>query len=306
MTTPSSKRTSGPDHGSPVLSGSRRRHFTIEGLTISVDAPPKAIAVLDEDYAAYTVASPAAAADVRRYRVTSAPPDAARLDVIGPDGVIAEAVNEEQATIALLMALSIDIPRALANHGIFAIHGAALVHRGTAVAIVGPSGAGKTTLALDLVANGLGLLSDELTLSGPEGALVLPFRRAVHIRSGTPALIPALAAVENRPRRCLPGLREWTLLPTELEEFFPGCHANPAPLRHIVFLSDIHGDRARMEPVSSGKAAVELASASQAAVDHFGPTLARTAALTRGAKVVALKGGTPASRRDVLLDWLDG
>ena len=109
--------------------------------------------------------------------------------------------------------------RRLHAQGFHAIHAASLAHSGGALIVAGETGRGKTTLGL--VRRGLGLLSDEIALVERDEARILPYRRSLHVRPGTPELIPELGFLLERPRNQLGGGIEWTLPPWELECAFP-------------------------------------------------------------------------------------
>ena len=175
--------------------------------------------------------------------------------------------------------------------GIYATHAAALVYEGRTVVVVGRSGAGKTTLALALVRQGLGMLSDELALSAPDARTILPYRRGLHIRPGTPELIEQLSFVTERPFHPLSSGPQWTLRPDELEEVFPTCLAEPAPLGEIVLLERRGEDKQSvLEPVSSGIVAVELLQATTAAATDFDGALQRVGRLVDGTRCESATG----------------
>lgn len=72
------------------------------------------------------------------------------------------------------------------------LHAAALEVNGQALVLCGPSGAGKTTLALALVQRGFRLLTEEIVWIGDDGT-VRGLPRAIHIPADSPqrARIPA-------------------------------------------------------------------------------------------------------------------
>src|SRR4029079_13722253 len=104
----------------------------------------------------------------------------------------------------------------LHQQGVYAIHAGAVVYNGAALMIAGRSGQGKTTLVLGLLRRGLRLLSDEFAIADSAQPLILPYRRSLHIRPGTPELIPELAFLRDRPQQRLGGGIEWTLAPDQL------------------------------------------------------------------------------------------
>lgn len=72
------------------------------------------------------------------------------------------------------------------------VHASGLVAGGKALLLVGPSGAGKTSLALSLVMRGWKCLSDEVILVEPMGKKVWPLPRSFHVDAKTLGLFPEL------------------------------------------------------------------------------------------------------------------
>jgi len=62
------------------------------------------------------------------------------------------------------------------------LHGAALCRRDRALAILGDSGFGKSTLTLALLARGFGFLSDEVAALDRESSRIAPFPKAIEAR----------------------------------------------------------------------------------------------------------------------------
>jgi hypothetical protein len=192
----------------------------------------------------------------------------------------------------------------LSRRGIYAIHAASLVHAGRALIVSGRSGSGKTTIALGLVQHGLRILSDEFALSAPDARTILPYRRGLHIKPGTPELIAELGFLEGRARLPLGGGSEWALLPCELERVFPGCLGEAAPLRHVVLLETRSDEPARLDPIPAALAAVELLAATPAAAGDFAGVLGRMTRLLDGTRCARLHPGLLADSLGLLLDWL--
>ncbi len=278
------------------------RSFEIAGVPCSVTAGPDILERIDATFSAYR-SGPVSGPDVLAIVVETRGETFLLTD---SDGFSAQYADEREALVGAFGRLTHGVGTRLARRGVFAIHAAALVHRGGTLLIAGRSGAGKTTLALELVRRGLGLLSDENAISAPDARTILPYRRSLHVRPGTPDLIPELGAIEQPPAGPL-STREWPLPHAELEHIFPGCLAEPAPLRHVVLLGPrTERVAALLEPIPGALAAVELVAATPAAVEYFDAVLQRTARLVEGARCARLHPGTLASSRDLLLEWLDG
>jgi hypothetical protein len=194
----------------------------------------------------------------------------------------------------------------LEAQGITAVHAGAVVDRGHAAIVAGPSGRGKTTLVLGLVARGLGLLSDELALVAPDGRRILPFRRSVHVRPGTPELVPALRHLHDRPRQALGGGIAWALAPGELAQVLAGGLAEPATLAHVLLLDgDPQPERAPvLEPVRPAVAAMELLRGTPSAAGDLPAALRRIGALVDGVACARLRAGAFEPTLEAVLDWL--
>jgi hypothetical protein len=231
-----------------------------------------------------------------------------RAELEGGEDVLAIKVADGEPLHGLFNKITEGVVERLARVGIYPIHAAALEHESGALIISGRSHSGKTTLALGLLQHGLRLLSDELALSGPEGRMILPYRRALHVRPGTPELIAELSFLEDANRRGLGGNIEWSLLPDELERIFPRSLGSAAELAHVVLLAaraDESG-QASLEEVPAAVAAVDLVRATPAAAADFGGALNRMVRLTDGSRCARLRPGTLEGSVSLLLEWLDG
>jgi hypothetical protein len=124
------------------------------------------------------------------------------------------------------------------------VHAAVVARAGGALLLCASSGTGKTTLALALTRHGFDFLSDELAPLDLEGRTVLPFPRALGLRSGTLALLPWLAAGGRRGRNAK-GEFKLFLDPADL----PGVRlGGAAALRDVVFLAPPRDETERDAP----------------------------------------------------------
>ena len=114
------------------------------------------------------------------------------------------------------------------------IHAAAVRHDHVCILVIGPSGRGKTTIALELVRRGMQYLTDEFTAIEPCGAVLRPFPRsaAQKFQSDTP--LGVTLAIPGEPgyrAHMLPDHRS-TLTPHSISSFkiiFPTHQAHRVP-----------------------------------------------------------------------------
>lgn len=137
-------------------------------------------------------------------------------------------------------------------------HAASAAVRGAGLLLIGPKGAGKSTLVLALAARGHALLGDENACYLPATSLLVPFRRPVGVKPGPRSgrVEEALRARGRSPER--DGMMRVPVL-----ELFPGPEPAPAPLRALVFLEGFaahpalrrldpgRAELARLQPVAS-------------------------------------------------------
>lgn len=194
----------------------------------------------------------------------------------------------------------------LLAQGIYVIHAGAVVYRGAALALAGRSGQGKTTLTLGLLRRGLGLLSDEFAIVGPDARQLLPYHRSLHVRPGTPELIPELSFLHQRPQHQLGGGSEWAVTPLDLERVLPGCLAPAAPLRHVLLIEGLPRLDARpvIAPVPAALAALDLLRGTWAASMGFDDALAQVGRLLDGVSCARLRSAALEPTLDAILAWL--
>ena len=215
--------------------------------------------------------------------------------------------TEQHALLDSLDRITSFVLRGLDGRGLLAVHAGAVVYRERAVALSGRSGHGKTTLVLGLLRRGLGLLSDELAVVDPESCTVLPYRRSLHVRPATLALIPELAGLRDLPRRDLGGGNEWAVSPARLERAIPGALASPAPLGAVLVLGEppIPKRPPSLSELPSGLAAMELLRSTWSASVDLDGALSRTAAVLEDVRCARLVSGKLEPTVDAVLEWLD-
>lgn len=109
-----------------------------------------------------------------------------------------------EAVMALLSHLHWKIAQAARAH-IF-VHAGVVGWKGRAMVLPGRSGAGKTSLVLELLRRGASYLSDEYAIFDSSGS-VYPFRRDLHVRAAggsSRSMFPASALADSTPSAGLP------------------------------------------------------------------------------------------------------
>jgi hypothetical protein len=231
----------------------------------------------------------------------------ARFHVSGGVEPAASFARRDEAIINLLGRLVGGLLPRLQRRGITLIHAGAVVHRGRAIVIGGRSGQGKTTLVLGLIARGLGLLSDEFAVIGCQAGAIAPYRRGVHIRPGTPELIPQLGFLGALPRHELGGGIEWALTPAQLEGIFPACLAAAAPPSHVILLDgEPAPDREpQLRSVPGAVAVMELLHGTWAASVDFPGSLRAVGDSLGHARCARLQSGRLDATIDRIIDWVE-
>lgn len=279
------------------------RWYAVLGVPVCVASDdPAAIDFVDETYAAFRSAErPSDEALALRLRRAAG----GRFVVSDSDGYEQEWPSRAHAVADLLSRFLLGLFARVTARGIYAIHAGAVERRGRAVLFSGRSGAGKTTLALSLLERGFRLLSDDLAIVEASTQRILPYRRSLHIRPGTPELVPALRRAEQPS--AAPG-RTWTLTPALLDEALPGCLAPAAELTSVLLLEGAPepGSSPTLTAISPAVAVLELLRATWAASVDFGAGLDRVSRLLEGVACARLRIGDLGATADLLEAWVDG
>lgn len=283
-----------------------RRRYDVHGIRLLVTSDvPGALDRVDDTYGAFASSSPEpAGTDPRREFALLRDGDGARLT--GPAGEEGRWPSPAIGIIALFDRLVGTVIAELHRQGVYAIHAGAVADERGAIVVAGRSGQGKTTLTLGLLSRGRGLLSDELALVDPATGLVLPYRRSVHVRPPTIALLPALAELERLPRQELGGGSEWAVLPADISRLLGAADLpGPTPLGAIVILDGTPDPAAapRLEPVGPAVAALELLRGTWAASVDFGGTLSAVIRAIETVPCARLAAGPLDATLDMLLAW---
>jgi hypothetical protein len=279
--------------------------YSVLGIPIAITSDePDALLRVDETYAAFRVA-PVVGGEAIALRLLRLPGETAYgvSDAAG----LRRWPTYQDALLDLFDRLVHALLERLLAQGIYVVHAGAIVFRGGALALAGRSGQGKTTLTLGLLRCGLGLLSDEFAVIEPDERLLQPYHRSLHVRPGTPELIPELRFLHQRPRHELGGGSEWALTPGDLEAALPGCLATAAPLRYVLLLEGTpSADRTpAITPIPAALAALELLRGAWAASVDFEGTLAQIGRLLDGVPCARLRTGTLEPTLDAVLSWLE-
>jgi hypothetical protein len=151
------------------------------------------------------------------------------------------------------------------------VHAAGLVSEGKALLLIGPSGAGKTSLALSLLLQGWKCLSDEVILIDPEDCMISPLPRSFHVDMRVLELFPELLSgrtekvfADNSGKRLVdpsvirsdwiaqPSLPHWIVFPS----YSATNHNNLIPIGETEALSLLLGQAINLS--GHGKKGLEI------------------------------------------------
>jgi hypothetical protein len=146
------------------------------------------------------------------------------------------AVDSCRSLGAALRSLEYEICCRVVQHrsDVIVLHGATVLTSTGATFIAGPSGAGKTTLALSLAARGFGVGGDDLAFLDPSTGLLWPVPRCFHLDDRSRRLL-RLAGLSLPSRAGRYGF----ITPADLGQE----KALPCPVRDIVLLAGPRGRR---------------------------------------------------------------
>jgi hypothetical protein len=179
-------------------------------------------------------------------------------------------------------------------------HAASVAVDGCGVMIVGPKGAGKTTLSLTLAARGHAFLGDETAAVRLPSRELVPFRRSVSLRTGPASrrVTDAISAAQLPPEQFPDGSVRTRVA---IERLFPGNVAQPVPLGAVVFLGPT-GATARLEEVSPSRNLLARLGVLRSTLWDVPPAVRvmRLAGMLRATRCLLLQQGDPDSTADVL------
>lgn len=179
----------------------------------------------------------------------------------------------------------------------FHLHGAALcAPSGTAsILILGASGAGKTTLALALMARGFLPFADDVIVVDPDALAPRTFRRAFHVDRSTRALVEGL---RHAPSWQSDGMPEGYFMPSQWAEA-------TAPVRRVFFPTVRPGEAPAVSALSIAEAAATLLPFSGTLDQSPGLALSVAARLIGNATCYALRSGDLDATADLVASVTD-
>ena len=116
----------------------------------------------------------------------------------------------------------------------FIVHGAGLADQDQGLIIAAPSGMGKSSLTLELLARGRKFLSDELALISVRDGRLQAFPRALAVSREN--LINVLSRRGEKPGNFRPAIEHEGRVMFHVEDLFPGQMASSCRLQKIIFI----------------------------------------------------------------------
>jgi hypothetical protein len=185
-------------------------------------------------------------------------------------------------------------------------HAASVAVDGCGIMLVGPKGAGKTTTSVTLASRGHGFLGDEMAAVERNTKALLPFRRAVSLRSG-----PRSRRVDEHLASCHHSLEKYpdggdrTLV--NIGSLFPQAGAAPAALSVVLFLRGF-SERPRVEPFAFGLDHLPMLSPLACSMwgVSAGARIMDVTRLLRGTTCCFLEAGPPEETADMVENIASG
>jgi HprK-related kinase A len=183
--------------------------------------------------------------------------------------------------------------------GYLQLHAASLARTGSGVVLAGNSGAGKSTLAAGLMARGWRYLCDEFALIDPATLGLLPFPRALCVKSGAFEDIRRLGLSLWREPVEIPALRRRVAYIRPLGVNVPWT-ACPVPVRRIILLEYSGRKQPRLRPTTRAHAAFALSASVLNRAAHRDEMARLVGDLARGADCYILESGLLGPTCDLL------
>lgn len=167
-----------------------------------------------------------------RYRIDTTPSDTApsdgRYDVVEDGDVLATGLDVADAVDAVYLRVYRRAFELAARMGWSRVHAVTADLDGRRLLLVGPSGVGKTTLALALAGDGAAIGGDESVLVKGGDAVAVP--RGFHVKAGTIDLVPEFAAAIA----AAPTVADVSVV--DPRSIVPDWRITATPVDHIVLL----------------------------------------------------------------------
>jgi len=187
-------------------------HFRVLGVDLRVEGPADVVGSIGAAYARFKIPANSGA----------------------PQHRVAVPSDTSDAQMLLYQRFLATVLLHVERHAVF--HGAALVDRnGNGLVLAGPSGHGKSSLALALVARGFGFLGDDYAPVDLSSGTVWPFPRTASILPGGSAPLPP-SVRRVAARRGAPRLFGKALVDIGTAFGPAALRTGPAPLRTVVIL----------------------------------------------------------------------
>ena len=246
-------------------------------------------------------------AAVRRTATISIRQDGDRM-ILGDEDGQRTVTAGELPLVALFDRVVHAFNRGLDREGILAVHAGAVEIDGLAVILAGPSGRGKSTLVVELVRGGAGLLSDECALVASDNRTILAYPRALHLRPHTVELIAALGDVADHPRRELGGGSEVAIGPDRVRDLLGGRLSDEAPLGGVLVLGERLAPDAspRIDPIQPAIAVMELLRGTTSASWNLDAARNRLIDVVGGVPCGSLRAGRLAATGALVAAWARG
>jgi len=168
----------------------------------------------------------------------------------------------------------------------YRLHSGGVVRNGAAVLLVGPSGVGKSTLVVRLVADGFGLLSDDEVWIDLDSRMAHPSGRSLLLKESAWDLFPDyrdkfVSADED-------GSRSWWL---DVEDLRPGCRALPTRIWGLIVLDPASRNTPSFEQIGQAEVLSTLLRESMNFPEFGEAGLNLLVSLTNSAKLFKLRNG---------------
>lgn len=141
------------------------------------------------------------------------------------------------------------------RYGFYELHAAGLAKEGKGLLLVGPSGSGKSSLALSLVRQGWHYLSDDMLILRHTslGVEALPLRRYFKVKQSLNSKYPELTHLLNKPLELLN--REAYIY---IDGIYPNQSIQKCIPRMIIFPRITQRKKSQIEPIKQSEAFINL------------------------------------------------